>query len=135
MSTAIGAPGFWAGLARVRAEAEVHSLSPASGADGPDLEVVGCAVGEPGYVHSKDIGDVGPGCEGSAGLNDSGTGSWRWSGRLCLDGTPHVSVTCASPRAALKLVGAEMLGVERTVASTCADQALMTPAELTARPW
>ena len=29
--------------------------------DGPELEVVGCAVGEPGYVYSQDIADVGPG--------------------------------------------------------------------------
>ena len=56
-----------------------------------------------------------------------------WPARLL--GADHVSVTCSSPRAALKLVGAEMLGKDSTSALTCSDQALMTPSELTARAW
>ena len=72
---------------------------------------------------------------GSAVLNIAvlvaGDGQAGCAGR---DSPSERDLSVAAGRA-LKLVGAEMLGVERTSALTCADQALMTPAELTARPW
>ena len=105
------------------------------GADCLELEVVGCTVGEAAYGLGAVIAGIGPGVEGAAGLTIAVLVAREMVRPARLEGADHVSVTCWSPRAALTLVGAEMLGDERTVALTCADQALMTPAELTARPW